>query len=90
MRGNKAQAGARPARKRRRIGDPPDRERLIALSTAAEEARIARSVLWRWVRVRRLQAYRVYGDRRAFLDRAELIQALMEYGVMTEVIDFQD
>ena len=63
---------------------------MIALPAAAEEARIARSVLWRWVRVGRLQTYRVYGDRRAFLDRAELVQTLIEYGVMTEVIDFQD
>jgi hypothetical protein len=71
----------------RRAGEVPRREDLIVLSLAAEEVQVARSMLWRWVRLGRLQTYRVYGDQRTFLDRMELVQTVSEEFANQSAVD---
>jgi hypothetical protein len=56
-------------------GRPPQ-ERLIPLDVAAEESGRDRATLFRWIAQERLTPWKVRGDRRTYVDRAELMRAL--------------
>jgi hypothetical protein len=54
----------------------PPRERLLALDQIAEEAQVSRATIWRWVEQDDLPTYKLEGDTRTFVDRADLLRSL--------------
>ncbi len=49
-------------------------DQYVSIDDAADELDVSRATAWKWIKRHRLQTYRFMGDRRTFVQRADLVR----------------